>query len=221
MAFRDFAGATLLLICSGGVTSAQNVMVGGTYTCSGVKRIVESCDESYCIVQTLNPYALNGKGARLEIMRSGMDQALAQCSVSGGTALATTPSGSRTLQAATPVNPAYVAGAGADVQMGEQKPGSGAAKRLVPNRYSCSIFIGVPPNGHMQASPGFTLSANGRYQDQNGGRGTYSVAAGILTFRGGRFDGQAATYDSGATGGGTVHIYNQSRSRTLIDCEGG
>ncbi len=223
------------LAAGSGAVAAQNVMIGGTYDCSGSKRIVESCDDEYCEVQVLNRFAPDGKGAHIQIYRSAIVDQFAQCSVTGGTPLDTSPPQRRPAAARAPANPVDRAGGGAAVQApvrGDYRVGYGAgvkfdgaggqsaAKRLVPNSYACSAFIGTPPSGHMATMPGFTILANGSYRHQHGSTGTVTVSGGTLEFHGGALDGQAATYDGGATGRGTVHLYNEKRSRTVIDCDG-
>ncbi|MDB5705517.1 MAG: hypothetical protein JWN66_2633 [Sphingomonas bacterium] len=103
----------------------------------------------------------------------------------------------------------------------ESPAAQGVPGGVVPNSYACSAFMGMPPNGHMQPIPGFTIAADGSYTHQDGSTGTVAVENAMLLFHGGSLDGQAATFDAGAAGRGTVHLYNESRSRTVIDCEGG
>jgi hypothetical protein len=75
--------------------------------------------------------------------------------------------------------------------------------------YHCVFFI----NGMLQTVPGFTLQGGGRYTHQNGGGGTYRANAGVIEFSGGPLAGQA-----GKLGPNKVHLFNESRSRTVIDC---
>jgi hypothetical protein len=221
--------ALAALLCGGGSAYAENVMIGGTYDCSGSKRIVESCGEEYCEVQVLNPYAPDGKGAHIQIYRSSIATQFAQCSVSGGEALDVSPPARASANSTRPAaggTPAvghgdYRVGYGAGVRFAAEGGQPAAAKRLVANSYHCTAFIGTPPNGHLATMPGFTILGNGGYRHQDGSVGSVSSAGGTLEFHGGSLDGQAATFDGGATGRGTVHLYNQSRSRTVIDCDGG
>jgi hypothetical protein len=76
--------------------------------------------------------------------------------------------------------------------------------------YHCVFFI----NGMLQTVPGFTLGAGGRYTHQTGGGGTYKVKAGVIEFTGGPLTGQA-----GKLSINRVHLFNESRSRTVIDCD--
>jgi hypothetical protein len=99
-------------------------------------------------------------------------------------------------------------------------PAATGAGAVVPGAYSCSAFMGVPPNGHLQPMPGFTVGSDGSYVHQDGVAGTLTVSGNVVEFHGGALDGQAATFDAGPAGRGTIHIYNESRSRTVIDCEG-
>lgn len=76
--------------------------------------------------------------------------------------------------------------------------------------YHCVFFI----NGMLQTVPGFTLRAGGRYTHQNGGGGAYKVNAGVIEFSGGPLTGQA-----GKVSTNRIHLFNESRSRTVIDCD--
>jgi hypothetical protein len=231
---RLVACALAAFLFGGNAALAQSVMVGATYSCPGIKIVLESCDETWCTLQYLNDAAANGRGAKLQVYRSGIAEQMANCTPSGGTPLDVSPA-ARARPSAAPSNPAYRAGAGAGVTTrggGDYRAGYGAgvkinppgaakapAARLVSNSYYCTAYIGTPPGGHMATMPGFTISGS-TYRHQNGSSGTVSVSGGTLEFHGGALDGQAATYDGGATGRGTVHLYNQSRSRTVIDCDG-
>jgi hypothetical protein len=82
----------------------------------------------------------------------------------------------------------------------------GAAPR--PGAYHCVFFI----NGSLQTVPGFTL-APGRYTHQNGGGGTTRVAGGVIEFVGGPLTGQAGKVEPNI-----VRLFNEARSRTVIDC---
>lgn len=91
-----------------------------------------------------------------------------------------------------------------------------------PKTYSCSAFVGIPPNGHMQPMPAITIKSGGVYVHATGnsrGDFTYDSAQSLILFKGGNLDGQAARYDESPTGAPTLHIYNERRSRTLIDCD--
>ena len=74
--------------------------------------------------------------------------------------------------------------------------------------YHCVFFT----NGMLQTVPGFTLTGNG-YRHQSGGGGTTRRSGSTIEFVGGPLNGQA-----GRVGPKTVHLYNHSRSRTVIDC---
>ena len=84
---------------------------------------------------------------------------------------------------------------------------AGAAKA---GSYHCVFFI----NNMLQTVPGFTLQPGGRYTHQTGGGGTYKVNAGVIEFTGGPLTGQA-----GKLSPNRVHLFNESRSRTVIDCD--
>lgn len=77
-----------------------------------------------------------------------------------------------------------------------------------PGSYHCVFFT----NGMLQTVPGFTLTGNG-YRHQTGGGGTTRRSGSTIEFVGGPLNGQA-----GKVGPKTVHLYNPSRSRTVIDC---
>lgn len=232
MTFRHLIQALLLLMVWPAVASAQELSIGATYHCTAPVPdfILESCAGEYCHIQSLNPAAPDGRGAALDLYRSMLPDRMRGCTPTGGTpatgpsaapaqpsAAARTPSAPARRQA--PPNPAYIAGAGAGVRF--NPPGApAAAVRLVATSYYCTAFIGTPPNGRLATMPGFAILPGGRYRHQDGSTGTVTTAGGTLLFHGGALDGRAATYDAGASGRGTVHLYNDSRSRTVIDCDG-
>ena len=110
----------------------------------------------------------------------------------------------------------YRAGYGAGVKFRTQTPATTPAKRLVPNSYNCAAFIGTPPNGYLSKTGGFTISGTS-YRYQDGTRGTVSMSGGVLKFHGGALDGQAATYDAGATGRGQyISTTPAARAPSLI-----
>lgn len=222
MTLRLTIQAGFFVACCPGVAAAQNINVGATYHCTAPVPdfIVESCAGEYCHIQILNAAAPDGHGAALDMYRSMMPDRIRGCTPSGGTPTAAAPAPrlAPVRRQAAP-NPAYIAGAGAGVRFGN--PGTPAvAARLVANRYYCTAFIGTPPSGHLATMPGLSILAGGRYRHQDGSGGTVTIAGGAIEFHGGALDGRAATYDAGATGRGTLHLYNDSRSRTVIDCDG-
>lgn len=81
-----------------------------------------------------------------------------------------------------------------------------------PGPYHCVFFA----NGTLTTIPGFTIQPGGtyRHQDGNTGKFTYNTAQALITFQGGSLDGQAGAVDPTV-----IHIYNQRRSRTLMDCD--
>jgi hypothetical protein len=85
--------------------------------------------------------------------------------------------------------------------------GSVAAKS-----YKCVFFL----DSILQNVPGFTIVGGGRYTDAEGKNGTYTFdpAQSLITFHGGDMDGNTASYD-----GRVIHIYNEKRTRTIIDCD--
>ena len=203
--------------------SAQSLQIGATYHCVAPVPdfILESCSGDYCHVQSLNPYAPDGRGAAIDMYRTQMADRMKGCTPTGGTSTQEV----RTFQSVAPApreaepNPAYIAGAGAGVDFHPQATRAPAGG-LVANSYYCTAFIGTPPNGHLATMPGLSILAGGRYRHQDGSIGTITTSGNTMVFHGGSLDGQAATFDAGATGRGTVHLYNASRSRTVIDCDG-
>jgi hypothetical protein len=87
-------------------------------------------------------------------------------------------------------------------------PQAAAGGPAKPGSYHCVFFI----NGMLQTVPGFTLTGGG-YRHQNGGGGTTRRVGDTIEFVGGPLTGQA-----GKVGPGTIHLYNEKRSRTVIDC---
>ena len=53
-----------------------------------------------------------------------------------------------------------------------------------------------------------------KHQNGGGGRTSYDPASGVIEFTGGPLDGQAALVK-----GHRVNIYNEKRTRTVIDCD--
>ncbi len=86
-------------------------------------------------------------------------------------------------------------------------PAAATAPKM--GKYHCVFFI----NGSLQTVPGFTLTGS-RYTHQNGGGGTTKVVNGNVEFTGGPLTGQAAKID-----GKVLRIFNERRSRTVIDCD--
>ena len=78
--------------------------------------------------------------------------------------------------------------------------------------YDCVFSV----DSTLQTVPGFTIKAGGKYMDADGKNGTYTFdpAQSLITFHGGSMDGNAAHYD-----GRIIHIYNEKRTRTVIDCD--
>jgi hypothetical protein len=101
----------------------------------------------------------------------------------------------------------FSVGTPAQPAQAQQKPPAAAANA---GSYHCVFFI----NNMLQTVPGFTLRPGGRYTHQNGGGGTYKVNGGVIEFSGGPLTGQA-----GKVSTNKVHLFNKSRSRTVIDCD--
>ena len=88
----------------------------------------------------------------------------------------------------------------------------GAHGSVTAKSYDCVFSM----DASLQTVPGFTIRAGGRYMDADGKSGTYTFdpAQSLITFHGGSMDGNAASYD-----GRVIHIYNEKRTRTVIDCD--
>ena len=70
--------------------------------------------------------------------------------------------------------------------------------------------------------PAITIKSGGVYTHATGntrGDFTYDPAQSLILCKGGNLDGRAARYDESATGAPTLHIYNDPRTRTVIDCD--
>jgi len=220
---RSLVSTTLLIVLLGaGAASAQDLMIGATYKCTRPVPdfVLERCDDEYCHVQILNRAAPDGKGAALDMYVSMMADRMKGCTPVGGSPRAAAPAvPAAPVARQAPPNPAYVAGAGAGVQM-NPPPAPGAASQLVASSYYCTAFIGTPPNGRLATMPGFSILPGNRYRHGDGSTGTVTTSGAALTFHGGALDGQMATYDAGASGRGAIHLYNERRTRTVIDCDG-
>ena len=83
---------------------------------------------------------------------------------------------------------------------------------VTPGKYHCVFFI----NGSLTTTPGFTILRSGEYRHDSGGTGkfTYDATAGMLIFQGGDLDKQAGKVERNI-----VRIYNERRSRTVMDCD--
>jgi hypothetical protein len=104
--------------------------------------------------------------------------------------------------------PAPVAGKDAGLPAGK----AGAQGSVAARSYHCVFSI----DSVLQTVPGFTIKAGGGYMDADGKNGTYTFdpAQSLIAFHGGSMDGNAAHYD-----GRIIHIYNEKRTRTVIDCD--
>ena len=77
-------------------------------------------------------------------------------------------------------------------------------------KYHCVFYIG---GQGLQTVPGFTL-ATGSYKHDAGAGGTTRYKDGVIEFVGGALNGQAGKVERGK-----VHIFNERRDRTVIDCD--
>lgn len=114
----------------------------------------------------------------------------------------------RRAPAATASAESGAGGAGTAVAAG----GAGGADGARLGSYHCVFYIS---GQGLQTVPGFTLQAGDRYRHETGGTGRtgFDAGTGVLEFTGGPLDGQAGKVD-----GKGVHLLNESRSRTVIDC---
>jgi hypothetical protein len=95
--------------------------------------------------------------------------------------------------------------------------GGQVTNSVAPGRYHCVFFIG---GQGLQTTPGFTIHSGGTYRHDGGTSGRFAFDAGrsVMTFQGGALDGQAGLVE---TKGSIAYIrlYNERRSRTVIDCD--
>ena len=92
-----------------------------------------------------------------------------------------------------------------------------AMAQPAPGTYHCVFSI----NGQLQTVPGFTIKAGGKYrheQDQTDGSFTYAAADKEIDFTGGALDKQGGVVQN-HDGLGVISLYNEKRSRTVIDCD--
>jgi hypothetical protein len=96
---------------------------------------------------------------------------------------------------------------------GHAAPGPATVQQ---GKYRCVFFI----NGSLTTTPGFTIQKDGVYVHDSGEKGRYTYAApeGLLTFQGGSLDKQAGLVERNDKNG-IVRIYNERRSRTVMDCD--
>ena len=85
----------------------------------------------------------------------------------------------------------------------------GSDSRIKPGRYHCTFFA----QGTLTTVPGFTVQGTS-YRHDNGGSGTLRYDSGVVEFVGGALAGQAGKLEPGI-----IRLFNERRSRTVIDCE--
>ncbi len=212
--------------------------------------IVKSCKRLYtatsCELQYLNAAAPSGLGALIDERQENLERNLAACTVGGKVAAVSEAATGRPGQAqrlGTWYDVAVLRQEGGEVRvrwaggsedfMPADKVRLAQATRaevarpdspmgtLKAGPYHCTSFVGpVTGGGHLVAIPGFTVVEDGTYVHQHGSRGRLTRGAdGTATFQGGALSGQFAKYESSG-GHAVLRIYNESRSRTVIDCEG-
>ena len=91
-----------------------------------------------------------------------------------------------------------------------------APSAVALGKYHCVFFI----SGQLQTVPGFTILADGKYQHDGGGKGTFSYDSNqaVITFQGAGLDKQAGLVEN-KDKQAIIRIYNERRSRTVIDCD--
>jgi hypothetical protein len=80
---------------------------------------------------------------------------------------------------------------------------------VLAKQYHCVFFLG----DHLEDTAPVTITGNGTY---SGGTYTFNSASSTLTFHGGDYDGQRATYET--DGPPKIHILGKS-GRPVIDCD--
>lgn len=80
---------------------------------------------------------------------------------------------------------------------------------IKPGRYHCTFFA----QGSLTTVPGFTVQGTS-YRHDNGGSGALRYDGGVVEFVGGALAGQAGKVEPGI-----IRLFNERRSRTVIDCE--
>lgn len=85
----------------------------------------------------------------------------------------------------------------------------GGESRINPGHYHCTFFA----QGSLTTVPGFTVQGTS-YRHDNGGSGALRYDGGVVEFVGGALAGQAGKLEPGI-----IRLFNERRSRTVIDCE--
>ena len=85
----------------------------------------------------------------------------------------------------------------------------GTSSGIKAGRYHCTFFA----QGSLTTVPGFTITGM-TYRHDTGGSGSLRVASGVVEFVGGALAGQAGKVEPGI-----IRLFNERRSRTVIDCE--
>ena len=90
------------------------------------------------------------------------------------------------------------------------------ANSVAPGRYHCVFFV----NAALTTVPGFTIHRDGAYQHDDGSKGRYvfDAAQSLITFQGGSLNSQAGRVEV-AGQRSIIRLYNERRSRTVMDCD--
>lgn len=91
--------------------------------------------------------------------------------------------------------------------------GGGGGSAALDGSYHCVFFI---DGTGLQTVPGFSISG-GSYSHEDGSSGTVGFDGSTAEFSGGSLNGQGAVFEPGEPA--RLRIYNEDRSRTVIDCD--
>jgi hypothetical protein len=102
---------------------------------------------------------------------------------------------------------------------GPSGPGAGGAGSTgaspADGSYYCVFFI---DGSGLQTVPGFSIAGGSyRHEDGTGGTATFDAGSSTVEFSGGALNGQAALFEPGPPT--RLRLYNETRSRTVIDCD--
>ena len=86
---------------------------------------------------------------------------------------------------------------------------TGGGAGVKAGHYHCTFFA----QGSLTTVPGFTVTGSS-YRHDNGGGGSVRYDGGMVEFVGGALAGQAGKVEPGI-----IRLFNERRSRTVIDCE--
>lgn len=106
------------------------------------------------------------------------------------------------------------AAAGGGTPQGSASAGGGAGgASALDGSYHCAFYIG---GTGLQTVPGFSISG-ASYTHEDGSSGTVAFDGSTAEFSGGSLNGQAAVFEPGTPA--RLRLYNEDRTRTVIDCD--